>query len=109
MLRGSYNCGNSRCQVCNNTEETDTLTSTVPGQSFKVNYHFCCNEKCLVYLLTCKVCKKQYTGKTVDRFRSRWNNYNGNNRKFLRGKEIKQKSFHVHFLAIKALEMLASL
>ena len=22
--------------------------------------------------LTCKVCKKQYTGKTVDRFRLRW-------------------------------------
>ena len=40
--------------------------------------------------LTCKVCKKQYKGKTVDRFRLRWNNYKESDRKFLRGEEIKQ-------------------
>ena len=67
--RGSYKCGNLRCLVCNNIEETDTFTSTVTGESFKINHHFCCNDKCLIYLLTCKVFKKQYTGKTVDRFR----------------------------------------
>ena len=48
--------------------------------------------------MTCKVCKKQYTGKTVDRFRLRWNNYKESDRKFLRGEEIKQKSLHEHFL-----------
>ena len=52
-----------------------------------------------VYLLTCKVCKKQYTEKTVDRFRLRWNNYKESDRKFLRGEEIKQKSLHEHFLS----------
>ena len=36
-------------------------------------------------LLTCKVLKKQYIGKTVDRFGLRWNNYKESNRKFLRG------------------------
>ena len=25
--------------------------------------------------VTCKVCNKQYTGKTVDRFKLGWNNY----------------------------------
>ena len=54
---------------CNNIEETYTFTSTIAGESFKINHHLCCNDKCLIYLLTCKVCKKQYTGKTVDRFR----------------------------------------
>ena len=49
--------------------------------------------------MTCKVCKKQYTGKTVDRFRLRWNNYKESDRKFLRGEEIKQKSWHEHFLS----------
>ena len=48
--------------------------------------------------MSCKVCKKQYTGKTVDRFRLRWNNYKESDRKFLRGEEIKQKSLHEHFL-----------
>ena len=49
--------------------------------------------------LTCKVCKRQYTAKTVDRFRLRWNNYKERDRKFLRGEEIKKKSFHEHFLS----------
>ena len=39
--RGSYKCGNLRCLVSNNIEETDTFTSTVTSPSgiylFKVN------------------------------------------------------------------------
>ena len=69
--RGSCKCGNLRCLVSKNIEETDTFTSTVTGESFKIYLHLCCNDKCLIYLLTCKVRKKQYTGKTVDRFRLR--------------------------------------
>ena len=97
--RGSYKCGNLRCLVCNNIEETDTFTSPVTGESFKINHHLYCNDKCLIYLLTCKVCKKQHTGKTIDRFRLRWNNYKESDRKFVRGEEIKQKSLHGHFLS----------
>ena len=96
--RGSYKCGNLRCLVCNNIEETDTFTSTSTGESFELNHHFCCIDKCLIYLLTCKVCKKPYTGKTVDRFRLRWNNYKESDRKFLRGEEIKPISWREHFL-----------
>ena len=89
--RGSYKCGSSRCQVCNNIEETETFSSTVTGETYKINHHLCCNDKCLIYLLTCKVCCKQYTGKTVDKFRSRWNNYKDSYLAFLKGEEIKQK------------------
>ena len=60
--RDSYKCGNLRCLVCNNIAEIDTFTSTVTGESIKIN-HVCSNDKCLIYILTCKVCKKQYTGK----------------------------------------------
>ena len=87
-----------------NTEETDTFTSAVPGESCKINYHLCCIDKCLVYYLTCKVCKKQYTGKTVYKFILRWNNCKESGMRFLRGEEIKQKYLLVHFLVIKALE-----
>ena len=45
------------------------------------------------------MCKKQYTGKTVDVFRLQWNNHKESDRKFLRGEEIKQKSLHEHFLS----------
>ena len=67
--RGSYKCGNSRCQVCNSIEEIDPFVNTVTGESFKINHHLFCNDKCIIYLLTCKVCKKQYTRETVERFR----------------------------------------
>ena len=66
---GSFNWGKSRCHVCNNIEVIDAFISSFAGESFQINYPVCCNDKCLVYLLTCKVCKKQYTGKTGDRFR----------------------------------------
>ena len=42
--RGSYKCGNLRCLVCNNIEEIDPFTSTVTGESFKINHHLCCND-----------------------------------------------------------------
>ena len=43
-----------------------------------MNYHFDCNNLCAVYLITCKVCKKQYTGSTVTKFRARFNQYKSN-------------------------------
>ena len=58
---------------------------------------FTCSDKCLVYLLSCKVCGRQYTGQTVDEFRYRWNNYKDNNRKSLRGDGHKQAGFFAHF------------
>ena len=94
---GSYRCGSKRCLVCKNMEETDIFTSSVTGESFKINHHLGCSDKCLVYLLTCKVCKKQYTGKTVDKFRFRWNNYKESDKYFRNGKDIKQKFLHEHF------------
>lgn len=30
---------------------------------------------CLIYLFCCKACWKQYTGKTTERSRYRWNNH----------------------------------
>ena len=98
--RGSFKCSNLRCLVCTNIEEAGTFTSTVTGESFKINHHLCCNDQCLIYLLTWKVCKKQYTGKTVvERFTLRWIKYKESDRKFLRGEEIKQKFLHEHFLS----------
>ena len=35
--RGSYKCGSSRCKVCNNFEETETFSSTVTGETYKIS------------------------------------------------------------------------
>ena len=68
---GSFKCKGRRCQVCLNVTEIKTFTSTSTNQAYKINYEFDCNESSLIYLLTCKICRKQYVGQTVDIFRSR--------------------------------------
>ena len=83
--------------MCKYITETDTLTSTVTGEAFKIDHLFDCNEKCIVYLMTCSKCKKQYTGQTAVQFRSRWNNYKLKSRSFDRGGQCIQKHLYKHF------------
>ena len=99
-LVGSRKCFRNHCQVCKNVVETDTFQSFVDKKVYKINHRFTCSDKCLVYLLSCKVCKWQYTGQTVDEFRYRWNSYKDNNRKSLRGDEHKQAGFFAHFQSL---------
>ena len=80
---GSFKCNRKRCQTYLNVNKTDTFTNSTTGKTYKINYQFNCNSKCLVYLLTCKVCLKQYVGQTVKDFRLRWNNYKSNDCKYL--------------------------
>ena len=81
---GSFKCKGERCQICLNVNKTDSFASTVTKEEYKTNHCFKCNEKCLIYLLTCKICLKQYVGQAVDEFRLRLNNYESNNRKHQR-------------------------
>ena len=80
-VKGSLKCSSGRCEICLNVNETSTFTSTVTGETYVINHKLNCNDKCLIYLLTCNCCKKQYVGQTVDAFPSRWNNYKSNCRK----------------------------
>ena len=82
--------------MCDVISETDTFSSTVTGESFKINHKFNCNDKCLVYLATCKICNKQYTGQTIDSFTSRWNNYKSKSRKFDRNEKCRQEYLYSH-------------
>ena len=77
-----------RCLVCLNVAEMDTF------ESF---HNLNCNDKCLVYLLSCKICGLQYVGTTTDPFLYRWNNYKDNNRKAERGAEHMQADLFGHF------------
>ena len=72
---GSFKCGGRRRQVCLNVTEKETFTCTSTNHTYKINHEFNCNEDCLIYLLTGKICHKQYVAQTVDIFCSRWNNY----------------------------------
>ena len=52
---------------------------------------------CLIYLIKCNRCLKQYVGQTVDEFRHRWNNYKDNARKFERRGHGMQRHLYEHF------------
>ena len=94
---GSLKCRGRRCQVFLNVTETETFTSTSTNQTYKINHEFNCNESSLIYLLTCKICRKQYVGQTVDIFCSRLNNYKSNDRKYLVGNPCMQEHIFEHF------------
>ena len=68
---GSFKCDTKCCEVCDVISDTDTFSSTATGESFKINHKFNCNDKCVVYLATFKICNKQYTGQTTGSFRSK--------------------------------------
>ena len=65
---GSSKCDSKRFQVCFNASETDTFESFQTKGQYKINHHHDCNDKCLIYLLICKICGLQYVGFTTERF-----------------------------------------
>ena len=70
------------------------LKSTITGQVFKMNF------TCVVYLLTCRMCKKQYTCSTITRFREWFNQYKSNLKFYLEGRrDFKQKKLLGHFFS----------
>ena len=97
--KGSSCWGKSRCETCFNIKETSTFQSFVTKKVYKINHHFHCDSKCIVYLLFCKVCGLQYVGSTFERFRLRWNNYRFPQRVALEGGTPKQNYFNQHFLS----------
>ena len=66
---GSRKCSKTRCKVCENVKNSDTFRSSVTSETFKINHRLTCDDKCLVYLFTCKTCSKEYTGETRYQFR----------------------------------------
>ena len=96
-IKGSFKYGCKRCEVCLHVNETSSFTSTVTGETYIINHKLNCNDKCLVYLLTCNCCKKQCVGQTVDKFRFRWNNYKSNYRKHQREETCMQQHLYEHF------------
>ena len=94
---GSEKCGKSRCEVCLSIQETDTITSTTTGESFKIKHKISCDNNCLICLLTRRCCGTQYVGETTDQFRLRWNNYKSNDRKKAPNETCMQELFFEHF------------
>ena len=94
---GSEKCKSKCCLVCFNVSEMDVFQSFQTKKQYKINHQLNCNDKCLIYLLSCKVCGLQYVASITDKLRLRWNNYKENNRKAKRGEEYMQPLVFEHF------------
>ena len=76
--QGNFPCCRKKCDICNILYPSNQLRRVVTREEYKMNFHFNRNSDYVVYLLTCKVCAKQYTGSTINKFRSRFNQYKSN-------------------------------
>ena len=68
----------------------------------KINKNCYCNSKMTVYLIEYETCGEQYTGCKKTKFRSRANNYERTQRKFVKKEAVpkqalKQKRFDEHY------------
>ena len=77
----SVKCNDKRCQPFLDINKTDMLLLLQTKQKYKINHHLKCNDKCLTYLFSCKVCGIQYVGSITDRFWIRTNNDKENDKK----------------------------
>ena len=95
------------CQVCNLMEVSTTFTDREESRSYDIRKGpLNCNSEYVVYLIQCKICKKQNCGSTLTKFRTRLNNYKTKFKKYQEGLSnqtldqrtfIEQASFHRHF------------
>ena len=53
-------CGRKNCEICHILHQEDTFESSNTGKQYKINFLFNCISRNVVYLLTCKICEKQY-------------------------------------------------
>ncbi|KAK3099849.1 hypothetical protein FSP39_010733 [Pinctada imbricata] len=73
---GSFStCTNKRCKLCPRSQTTSTFKSTNTGHEYKILTNVSCKSRNVVYLITCRVCQKQYIGETEDGLNMRINNH----------------------------------
>ena len=83
---GIYKCGNMICDVCNVLYLSNEFQSTGTGKMYHMNFKFDCNSINMIYLLTCKRCRKQYVECTVTKFCLRFKQYKSNIKLYGEGK-----------------------
>ena len=99
---GNYKCGSNLCQICNIISLENEFTDRHRSKTYKINFDFDCNSQCVIYLITCKVCQKQYVGSTITTFRKRFNQYKSNIKLYSEGRRgMKQEKLISHFFTDK--------
>lgn len=67
---GTHPCGRQACKTCPYIDSTTTIAG--PSGRFVVRANFDCQSEDLVYVITCTLCSKKYTGETYRRLDERF-------------------------------------
>jgi len=68
---GNQKCGNTSCVTCAWLVEGPSFSSTVTGKQYLLMTSVSCTDSQIIYLVTCRGCRKQYVGKTEQSLRQR--------------------------------------
>lgn len=68
-------CSNKRCQTCQYFNTAQHFISTKAKRKYRIRESFTCASEFIIYLITCKKCKKQYVGKSTKTLRERMNRH----------------------------------
>ena len=71
-------CRDSRCATCPHLNCKKFFTSSKTGKSYPIRHSFSCSSRYVVYLITCSKCKKQYTGQSTQKLKTRMNHHRSN-------------------------------
>ena len=71
-------CKHPRCVTCKHLDTNNSFKSTVTGTHYPIRHSFSCSSSNLIYLITCKKCKKQYVGLTTHTLKYRINHHRTN-------------------------------
>ena len=74
-MTGSCKSNGKHYPVCMNVNETTAFTHLVTHETCKINHRLHCDERFLIYLITCNECLKEYMDQAIDSLRLKWNNY----------------------------------
>ena len=75
VTTGNFNCSSKRCDICKILVPGNVFKSFVTNKTYKMNFRFDCNSSDVIYLISCTVRGRPYTGTTVTRFRERFTQY----------------------------------
>ena len=78
-VNGNFITHNEGCICCRRMiNGVCKYTSTVTGESYKIDGYYMCNTSNCIYLVTCTICDAQYVGKTTTSMRERHKDHRNN-------------------------------
>lgn len=68
-------CLHPNCKTCEHYDQSQYFRSKVTKRQYRIQHPFSCSSTNVIYLITCKKCKKQYVGQTTTSVRKRLNGH----------------------------------